>query len=620
MKKLVYILMMFVIVFSSCDPNEEIYDELDNAKLPFAGTIPSYIFNADDYSTASKAAKIDAVSIGDNDSTYANLIKSMEAFNSYYPAEDYVGSVLADAFPEYGKKSRAYVTYNYVAELPEDLATYTNATEYKLDADDYASIGENVEIAGYLFPEFNPDFYIANVLNNSISGVESGDIYRISYKYSEVNPVIGPSTTFKESFDNGLGKFDTTNVLGSKNWYVSSYEGSNYMSMSGYKQNTEDWLISNPIELSNDANISFNFTHEIKYLNHQWDQLSVLISDDYDGSDIAGATWNVIDWGLVADTANLGSGYDPYNSGDIDITAYANSTIYIAFKYTSTIDNAATWHILDVMVDPIKETDESIVIYGKTPYAKNDFYEYSGSDWSKVEGVYCLSDADYAAMGDPGDDDMFSADVLPQDYLPNFLSARYPEAGSGVSKTIVYQYDSDLDGEITLATEYTYGDEGWESAYNYIQEATNQFVHNGTEWLFDPTITVEMGSTDYQIIVEYVKNNISADLLDSYGTFESYYGAGSYYRNFDIGAYDKAEFGSGDDDWQNAVEEAIGLRLLPVLFPDAQLQANGVDMYYRVIFQTFKSGTKTNYAMNFQVTKAGPNPEFTLDENGAVEQ
>ena len=606
---------MFVMIFLACNPNEDIYDDLDEKNAEYEGLIENYVLTAADYSTASGVAKKDAVSVGDLDSTYAKLIKSMEAFNSYYSAEDYVGSVLAKNFGEYGNGSRAYVTYNYVAELPEDLAVYSDATIFELEAEEYENVDELVAIAGYLYPNFNPDFYIADVLTDAITGAVANDIYCIKYKYSDVNPVIAITSSFEEGFTTGLGKFDSTSVTGSKGWYASSYGSDFFAKMSGYQQVNDDWLISNPIVLGNDANIVFNFTHAIKYLNYHWEQLTVAISTDYNGSDIAGATWDVIDWGDVIDTtgATIGTDYTFYSSGDIDISAYANNTIYIGFKYISDLDNAPTWEIKDVTVTPIEPV--YAVSYGKTPITKSDFYEYDGSDWSKVEGVYCLNEADYEAMGDPGIDNMFSSDILPQDYLPKFLDAKYPEAGSGVEKTIVYQYDSDIEEEITIATTYEYGENGWESDYDYIQVTTNQFVHNGEEWLFDPTISRELSSADYQIIVDYVKNEYGDEFLDSYKTADYIYGTSAYYSEFNIANYDEEKFGGGDNDWQNAVKEALGEVLLPILYPDAQLQVNGVNMYYRPVFLIYDSGTMTNYAIKFQVTKAGPEPEFTFDED-----
>ena len=613
MKKLVYILLMFIIAFSACDPNESIYDELDKLEQEYSATVESFIFSSDDYATASGYAIKDAVT--DDDTLYAEFIESMEAFNSYFTAEDYVGSVLAEYFPEYGKNSRAYVTYNSIANIPEELVMYTNVDEYDFVYDDYKAIDSLVAYAGYFYPDFNPNLYLQGILTSLIPSANDGDIYLVNYLYSDVTPLFPEVATiywFEEEFVDTLGQFDTTNVTGSKSWYSSGYGDDTFAKMSGYGQDNEDWLISDDIVIGNEDNVILNFTQAIKYLNYQWDQISVLISDDYDGSDIVGATWNAIDWGLVADTANLGFGYTFYSSGDIDISSYAGKTINIAFKYTSTTSNAATWEISDVTV----LTGAKII--GPAPYLYKDFYKLSGTSWSKVEGVHCLGTKDYEEMGDPGNDNSFSNDILPQDYLPKFLDAMCPNAGEGVSKIVVYQYDTDIEDEITLATEYTHKDGGWESLYDYIEEATNQFVHNGEEWLFDPTIVVEMSSSNYQFIVDYVEANISADYLDSYGTAESYYGAGAYHKNFSIsdGYWEADVF----DSWEEAVEEAIGTILLPELYPDAQLQANGVDMFYRVIFETFKGGNKVNYAMNFQVTKAGPDPEFTLDDDGAVEQ
>jgi hypothetical protein len=214
-------------------------------------------------------------------------------------------------------------------------------------------------------------------------------------------------------------------------------------------------------------------------------------------------------------------------------------------------------------------------------------------------------------MGSPGKYNNFSIDDNPRDYIPTLLKSMYPMAGEGVSKIVVYKYYTEAEVTITLADEYTYTNGEWQSLYNYIDETTNQFVHNGTKWVFDPTETYVMSSSDYQIIVDYVKDNYGDDYIDSYGTQEFYYGAGSYYSNFDIrsGKWNSEEF----DSWDEAVKEALGTVLLPAVYPNATLQVNGVDMYYRVVFDTY-SGSAARYAMKFKVTKAGPDPEFTFSE------
>lgn len=242
----------------------------------------------------------------------------------------------------------------------------------------------------------------------------------------------------------------------------------------------------------------------------------------------------------------------------------------------------------------------------------SEYYNFDGTEWSPVPGVYVLTDDDYDSMGDPGAHDNFSSSAKPEDYLPAFLKSTYIYAKAGDVKVIVYKWYWYDDGHNTKtsATEYHFDGSVW-TEYDAIIEVANQFIHNGTGWVFDPTITITMSSADFQIIVDYVSANISADYVSSYGNSETYYGSGAYYGNFDLrtGKWDAEEF----DSWEEALEEALGVALLPALFPTAELQVNGVDMYYRVIFNTY-SGASADYAMKFQVTKAGPDPEFTLAE------
>jgi hypothetical protein len=149
---------------------------------------------------------------------------------------------------------------------------------------------------------------------------------------------------------------------------------------------------------------------------------------------------------------------------------------------------------------------------------------------------------------------------------------------------------------------------GWQ-AYDPYTARQDQFIHNGSEWVFDPTVMFTMGSSDYMTIVNYVKNNISSDYIDSYGTAEFYSGASAYYGNFDIrsGNWEDSVFGT----WEEAIAFTIGEGLLPAKFPDAVTQVSGIDVFYIVTFDTY-SGVDGRYSIKFQVTKAGPNPEFTL--------
>ncbi len=431
MKKLVYILMMFIIAFSACDPNEDLYDELDLLIEPYSASV-EYTLTSDDYATASGYAIMDAVT--DDDTTHAEDIEDMEAFNMYFTANDYVGFILADLYPEYNAKSTALVTYNnYIGGL-DYLDNFGSADAYELVDADYEAMGPG------------PGAY---------------------HNFSSYDPP------------------------------------EDYL---------PDWLLT-------------------KYPS--------AVADD-----------------MVAIT------YAYYSGSVVDMT---------------------------------------------------DYYSFDGTEWAPVSGVYVLTDADYDAMGDPGAYSNFAyyEGDGPEYYLPAFLKSTYIYAQPGDIKVIVYNFYEGGGVTNVHAKEYHFDGSSW-TEYNAIIEETNQFVHNGEKWLFDPTVEHTMISADYQLIVDHVESVHGSDLLDSYGTAEFYYGAGSYYSNFSI----SAGYFDGDvfETWEDAVEEAIGTILLPALFPSATLQSNGVDMFYLVKFGTYGSGSNLNWSMKFQVTKAGPDPEFTLTE------
>ncbi|MFC2152236.1 hypothetical protein ACFLSE_06875 [Bacteroidota bacterium] len=426
MKKLIYILLAFIVGFSACDPNEELYDELDEIKPPYSASI-DYLFTADDYETASGFAIMDAIT--DDDTTNAENIEDMEAFNMYFTAEDYVGKVLGELFPEYNLKSTANVTYNNFIGGLDYLDNFETATSYELVTADYDAMGEDYGDPGY--------------------------------------------------YDN----------------FSSSIDIEDYI---------PDWLL-------------------IKYPS-----------------------------------------------------AVANDIVKITYAY-----------------------------YSGSLEDRDAYFSFDGTEW-ELSDAYVLTSADYDSMGAPGAYDNFSSSVPPGDYLPAFLLNKYIYAQSGDSKVVVYQYYSG--GVSTKAKEYRFDGSVW-TEYDAIETVTNQFVHNGEAWFFDPTITVVMGSTDYQAIVDYVNVTFGAEYINSYGTAEFIYGADAYYGNFDGADWDQTMFA----DWAEALEKAVSEALLPSLFPTATILVNGVDMYYQVIYATYNSGTSGTWLVKYKVKTESP-LEFELVE------
>ena len=604
MKKVIFYLTVVSLILSSCNPLDKIYKEMDEMDTGYKTSVV-FALTADDYTTIGTLA----TNVNPADATF---IKTRKYFSDVVPAADYIPPFLTTKYPALSLGSSAMVTYNYNGAMPDDLSKFTSTNTYTLATADYKSIDGVLQVADYFSPGYAPEVYIPGVLAGKITTPAVGDLVLVTYDYSTVDPKLdyanlAYNVLWQETFNGSLGTFTAYDLLGAQSWVAASYAPDQYAKISGYSggnKDNEDWLISAPINLTGVTNASFNFRQTVRYINGLWDQVGVLVSSNWNGTQagISTATWTP----LSGYTLPAGTNYVFAESGKIDFSAYANKTINIAFRYLSTTTNAATWEVdrAEILIPGDKPP-----IIGLAPLTYKTFYEYTGNGWVKSEKLYYLNSVDYNAMGAPGNYDNFSSSLLPQNYLPALLKEKYPLAGQDFEVIIVYKY---FEGAtITLADKYKFDNGNWVSTYNFIEPRTSQFLYSTSGWVFDPTVSFKMVAADYQIIVDWVKNNIGADKIDSYGTQEFYTGSGSFYSNFDlrIGKWDNTAFTT----WQDAVRSAIGNDLLPVKYPSAVTQVSGIDVLYIVSFVTY-NGSYGNYAIKFKCTKSGPNPEFTLVE------
>lgn len=605
MKRTIYYLILMVFALFSCDPMADINKELEDTFSDYQGTF-SYTLTSDDYADIADMA----LDKNPGDTLNAAFISSNEYFTDDVPASAYIPLLIPELYPALGKESSGLITYNYSGSLPEDLTMYTTADMYEVGEEEYTSVDEVVDYAGYLSPSYPPEVYIPAILSAGMDSAESGDILLVEYLYSDVDPKIDMESTSDvevayEGFTeeaNGLGSYTATSLVGDQEWVWNSFgDGNAKMSgFSGGAQDNDDWLVSGSIDLTGLSQATLHVTQAINYLNDMWDQINISVSTDYNGSDIGSATWDTV----ALNARPPGNNWD-FVTSFADLSGWAGETIFLGFQYLSDTGNAATWEVADVTVT----TPGTVAVIGKDPMTYRAYYEFDGNDWMKMEGVYYVNAVDYNAMGSPGTYDNFSGSDKPANYIPNLLSDKYPLAGQDQEVVVVYKYYAGW--TMTLASTYTYNMGSWESGYDYVAPTTAQFLYGGSGWVFDPTITFTMVSSDFQIIVDYVGANVSSDYVDGFGTGETYYGAGAYYVNFDIrpGYFESDVF----DSWEDCVADAIGNVLLPAKYPNATTQVNGVDMFYVVNFATY-SGAAGNYSIKFQVTKSAPGPEFTLVE------
>ncbi|MCG8574131.1 MAG: choice-of-anchor J domain-containing protein [Flavobacteriales bacterium] len=151
--------------------------------------------------------------------------------------------------------------------------------------------------------------------------------------------------TTNPSFEWELG------TIGGQYARMTNYDGGNFEVVS--------WIVSPAIDLSSATTPTLNFDNTYKF---DGDQLQLFISTDYPGGDpdVSG-TWtdlsSMVTWNSDPDT------WDFTNSGDIDLTAYISSTVYIGFKYTGSDTDGSTWEFDNVVIDEPGAAPGELTIY-----------------------------------------------------------------------------------------------------------------------------------------------------------------------------------------------------------------------------------------------------------------
>jgi gliding motility-associated-like protein len=220
-----------------------------------------------------------------------------------------------------------------VAELSTNKTVYVkfsptisgNATGAILHASTGAT-SVNVTVTG---PGIDPNQTAFNFENCTTAG--SSALSDGFYQYSVTGPQTwGCTTSFGHDASDPTGKASIGNAL-----QINGFSSGNILN--------EDWLISPALNLSamNYAVLSF-WTRSA----FSGDKLQLKVSTNYSGTgNPALATWTTID-GKFPETAS-----DIWTkSGNIDLTAYKASPVYIAFVYNSTTSSASRWTVDDFAV------------------------------------------------------------------------------------------------------------------------------------------------------------------------------------------------------------------------------------------------------------------------------
>ena len=199
----------------------------------------------------------------------------------------------------------------------------------------------------------------------AIASVYDGDKQLVIRRLSEVQLTgercggggITPVEEINESFNSVENYTDIyiegwTNIIvaGDRKWQGKVYNSSKYAQASGYNSELDDmetWLITPPI-INNDGTKILSFINAKAYWEHTSNiPLTVLVSTDFDGSNVNSATWIDLNPNLAT---SYDTDYEFVASGDISLANYTGNC-YIAFKYKGSDIESTSIQIDDVVVN-----------------------------------------------------------------------------------------------------------------------------------------------------------------------------------------------------------------------------------------------------------------------------
>lgn len=117
---------------------------------------------------------------------------------------------------------------------------------------------------------------------------------------------------------------------GSYGWVASAFK-----SETAYA--AESWLVSPKFDVEAGSAVTLSFDHALNKGTN--DAISLMVSEDK-------TNWTAVEIPNVPD----GTNWTFIGSGDIDLSSFAGKTLYIAFKYASTAENAPTWEIQNFLL------------------------------------------------------------------------------------------------------------------------------------------------------------------------------------------------------------------------------------------------------------------------------
>ena len=582
MKKIFLLLTVFSMVFASCDPMEDIYEDLDTVETPIVGDAV-YTLTDDDY---------DALGL------------NYGSFSSIDDAKTDIPPFLADKYLVWGKGSSVNVNYKLYRGRAFSVKNYS------LKQADYTANGS--DLLGFDSDAVPADLLPAIILNKyGADAVDAGDYAGIQYyQFTPGTYTVTPTVSLDENLDYGATAGDLTDVATDVWRRHSGSSAVGYvadgLSMTGYPSSTGGALtIANK---SQDVNrdIDPEITEKTTYLSALIN-ISAVSTGTYffhlmeeDGSYAYSGRVGAKDDGNGKILFGIGASSSTLTYGE---TAYDLDTTYLLVASYNSESGVANLHVLTsamatepstpeatssgssgntakrigirqggggptATIDGIRvantwsaimtnDTLDDEVIGNKESYNVN--YAFADGAWAPAEGdaFYAVTEDDFASMGV----DNFGSSTQPDDYMLTFLNQKFAYAAVDTQMNVLYKYVSSSSGAQMRGNQFTKTGANTWAAWESTIDTSLQFGHDGTTWVPDNTIKYVMVAADYALV---------ASSLAAEAGYESAASNLSTFGNFNRTGSPDGDEASGSSNWNDLMmEKALGVVLNSVA-PNAE--------------------------------------------------
>ncbi|GAA4309195.1 hypothetical protein GCM10023115_36010 [Pontixanthobacter gangjinensis] len=502
MKKSIYFLMMFLgLALTSCEPMEEINDEIDTSLIVKG--------NAD-------------LTLSEDD--YTALELDEERFMNLEEAKALIPGLLSKKYPAFTDESLATVHFNLFAPVDPEAYTVT-AEDYAaagLDNEFFSSEAEIYEFLSMHFDQAQDGKHVDltyNVVSDEI-------VFTLEYAdYSVIKEELG--STYPDPAANAAKYGSFTVDVDSDNYWsddmimeaLGAFISEEYGDVKGQQYNVTYKVYNGSYTEDRSMSLQYNGNNYIAVGGTAYE----MNDDDYD---FIGAEFADTYAGPAENVAKYGS-FDKRSSSD---NYWSDSMLLEAInallmeKFPDAEEGAQFAVSYDIYDGSVKAVTTSVILSGGSyiiddnasisTIQTNSVFAKTNGSWGRPltlpENIYT---EEFGQRYNNLDDDEEVGF-----YISRYLEPMYPYAEDGDMVSVAFDfYDGGLEKRYGV---FTYKNREWVYTPR-TKQATLQFGYDGVNWVPDNTIQYTFTSDDYALVASELESEYpaAAGNLDNYGNF-----------------------------------------------------------------------------------------------------